>query len=291
MVERPLQILIALAIIDQSDREFKNHICVANCFQNADHVVHALNALLSSQGIQFSFFETYDEALFFARDEKYSEYYIHWDIGFRTNLRLIFFKLVFPNSKIFVFEEGRGTYRDDIYSGLKKYLFKKMGIAVNCGGHNAVEKIFVYSPSEYIASVTKPAKLVDLIKLSIAGVMEKYEHAILCAFDHGKFLQTLSTRRSDECIVYMSDWKFEHSDLNFIQVDGTTKILKLHPHAMTIGRLLREDFVICPNELPAEMLITKIQTIYRTTKIFHQGSSVSRYINSESVELVDLRRK
>jgi len=290
IVERPLQILIALAIIKQMDGNFDNHILIANCFQNAHFVANTLKSASVFKNTKFYLFDNYDQAFYFAKNNVYEEFLIHWDVGFRTNFRLRGLKIKDPSTKIFVFEEGIGTYRDNIFSGLKKFLFKKIGVATNCGGHDTVEKIFLYAPSEYEKKVTKPAPEAVQIILKISDVIDIYSEVIVQAFDGNHFLKSIKKHKQKECLIYMSDWKFKESDLDFIEKSESVKILKLHPHVMSRRDLIRDDFLIAPNELPAELLIARAQVQYQNIIVLHHGSSVTNYICSENIRFLDIRK-
>ncbi|NMM05998.1 hypothetical protein [Polaromonas sp.] len=288
IVERPLQILIVFAILDQLEDDCVNDILVANCFHGAAEVVSRFNNL-STSGINYMLFGDYKKAFLFAEKNKYEEIFIHWDIGFRTSIRLNRLNFTTPRSKIYVFEEGAGTYRDDLYTGIKKRIFSKIGVAINNGGHNKIDGIFLYSPEYYRLSVSKPAKSIVQINLNVSEVIEQNDEFLIAIFDGTNFIKKLKIEKSIECVIYLSNWCFSPSDLDFIQNSKSTKILKLHPHIKIDHTNIRSDFIVCPNGIPAELLISKLQTLYEKITIFHHGSSVARYVNSNSTKFIDLR--
>ena len=280
----PLQIIIALSIKNQykdKDKE-KIDILIIGYFHDANNVCERLKKNFS-QEINFKYFHKYFEAIKYAGHIRYDELFIHWDVGFRTNLYIYKLLSKSPKTVISVFEEGIGTYRDDIYSNPQKKLFKFLNLPVNIGGHPKTKKLYIYSPLEYKKNVTKPTIEIQEIFATVDVTIDKYLEEFESVFDPDDFLINLINRTEKECLIYMSSWDFNISMLDSLVKKDVVKILKLHPHIVKAPKILSEDFFVSPNSLPAEILIKTASKYFEKVTVIHNGSSVTRYVTAENI--------
>ena len=65
---------------------------------------------------------------------------------------------------------------------------------------------------------------------------------------------------------------------------------KEHPNILKINNTQRFNFnhFEVPNELPAELLIQKLLGLFKTVIVYHHGSSIVRYIQSDKILYKDL---
>jgi hypothetical protein len=282
IVERPLQIMISLAISNQLDNECGVDFLVADCFHDAENIYNRLSTEFKDR-FSFRYFATYKNAVDHCSTHLYSEVFIHWDIGFGTNIRLKRLLAKSPETSISVYEEGMGTYADYRYPALKKWIFNSLGLPVNNGGNHLTKNIYVYHPAEYQKNVTKPAPIIEKIKTSLPELISQFSRELCEAFDPDDFLTALRTQHTEKCVIYLSDWSFENHHLLGVKASQATRVLKLHPYVKT-EFTPTNGFLVAPNSLPAEILITHASEIFQSVEVIHQGSSVMRYIHRPNVE-------
>jgi len=282
IVERPLQILTAIAIFEQCRFAGRPEVVVANCFNDAPAITHRLAKTFSHM---FDFYSVpdYQSAIECCKNNQYDHVFLHWDIGFGTNLRLRSIQRRNRGVAFSIFEEGIGTYRDDIYPPFKKMLFKFLGLPVNNGGSSFSKEIYVYDPDEYRRKVTKPAPKVIQIVQPLSKLIVRYEHLFLQVFDPDRFVERyLKNLRGKVCIIYLSDWNFSFEQTSGVFSEASINILKLHPHNKSE---ITSDgsFMVAPNSLPAELLIISMARQFAEVRVFHCGSSAQRYIDIPNV--------
>lgn len=285
IVERPLQIMTAIAIYEQCQFEGLPEVAVANCFSDAPAIAHRFSKIFSHV-FDFSSVPDYKSAIDRCKNGQYDHVFLHWDIGFGTNLRLRSIQRRNTGVEISVFEEGIGTYRDDIYPPFKKMLFNFLGLPVNNGGSNFSKKIYVYDPEEYLRKVTKPAPEVIKIVQPLSKLIVKYERQFLQVFDPDCFVEhNLENLRGKVCVIYLSDWDFLLEQTCGVFSEDSFNILKLHPHNKS--KIVSDgSFMVAPNSLPAELLIISAARKFAEVRVFHRGSSAQRYINIPNVKFI-----
>lgn len=285
IVERPLQILIALAIVEQlHDRKSKNVIfMIADSFHDAEGIYHRINASYGDE-IEFRYFSSYSGAIEHSVVSKFDELFIHWDVGFGTQFRLRRILRNNPNLVINTFEEGVGSYRSDIYKGVKKFLLNALGFPMNTGGSKYTNSMYVYRVKEYFEKVKRPARNVIGIKRNLSALLDLHREKLISVFDPSDFLSQIEMKGDGQCLIYMSNWNFKAEDLDVYSSFSGVKLLKLHPHIknMPVGRV--GDFLVVPNSMPAELLIGRACSIFDDVSVFHKGSSALMYIESDNLK-------
>jgi hypothetical protein len=286
ITERPTQIITAIAICEQLKLVNNIQIIVANCFSDASNIVDRFSK--TERQITFRLHPTYEAALNVAINELPAHIFIHWDVGFGTQRRLR--RLIKKNKgeKISVFEEGIGTYRQDIYKPLKKVIFNLLGLPVNVGGSRHISDIYVYNKEKYVQNAISRPETIYEISSSLQDMFARRIDQLLYVFSSEDFVASLEKNSNDRCTIYLASWEFDESELSELQIDDGIKILKLHPHCKTEPHL--EDFLIAPKSLPAELLIIFANRVFKHLLIHHNGSSVPLYINAPNIVFKNLRQ-
>ena len=283
--ERPLQILIAHAIITQLDCIDCIEVCIAGTFNNSKKLFQRIMLEKLNSKINYKYFNKYSDAFKYAVSSKGSEVFIHWDVGFRMSLQLSL--MIWINKlKINIYEEGVGTYKNSIFMGIKKFLFLKAGVSVNCGGHKSTQAIYVYKPSEYKKNAHKAAKSIIKINESIDSFLEKNRSKLEYIFDASTLKSKILKDRLDSCTIYMTNYEINMVELDGLQRGAGRFIVKPHPHMMADIRIGSES-LICNNEIPAELLIDIACNHYKQVRVIHFGSSVERYINRDNSTFIN----
>lgn len=285
IVATPLQVLICMAILRQLDNVESVDVFVVGYFDDAEKVCARLNENFSSVA-KFRYFLKYRHALTEAARHGFDKLFIHWDIGFRTNLALRMFSARCKATSICVFEEGIGTYRNDIYRGFKKRLFRAVGLPLNIGAHGLVDCIYLYEPCEYLNSVYAAPASVVRIAYNVSDLIAECMGGLIAVFDPGGFINGLLSAPNEKCILYLTGWGVERMVINSLGASVGYKVLKLHPHIINRDDFAALGFDLPPNCLPAEVLISSLCAKFGEVEVYHHGSSVIRYARGVNINYI-----
>lgn len=286
VTERPTQIITALALCDNLDLKEEVQIIVANRFDDASKIVRRLSD--TETRLNFRLVSNYDDAIEIAAGEQPTHLFIHWDVGFGTQKRLRRLKQNNTGLRISIFEEGIGTYRQDIYPPLKKLIFKMLGLPVNVGGSRYINDIYVYDREKYISNARVQPRDVIQINPRLVDVIAEKEAQLVFIFSGQELIEALEASDRSVCTIYLSDWHFKETDLEGLVPNRGARVLKLHPHCK--AHLSKNDILIAPNSLPAELLVMVASRLFEFVIIYHHGSSVPLYISPRNVEFKILDR-
>lgn len=279
VTERPTQILTSIAICEQLKHDKKTQIIVANCFDDAVNIVKRFNEV--EYIAAFELVENYEKALERAAEEFPSHLFIHWDVGLGTQKRLRRLKQTDNNIKIFVFEEGVGTYREDIYRPLKRKVLGVLGFPVNIGGSRYTNGIYVYDKDKYNLYAKKKPKEVIQITESLTKLISKNISKLLYIFAGEKFITEVKKNTCRNCCVYLSNWSFSIDDIDLYSKKKCLKILKLHPYCK--AEYEDSSILIAPKSLPAEILLISILSYFEKITVYHHNSSSELYLNEKNI--------
>src|SRR5690606_35901220 len=114
----------ALSVINQLNIRTKAYLVIVDSFFNARSVYERMKSTdWEFSGLSFEFFVSRSEAHQFVRMHKVNNIFIDADVGVRKYFDLLRMKLNNRLLSINVYEEGIGTYRTDLYPGVKKLIF------------------------------------------------------------------------------------------------------------------------------------------------------------------------
>ena len=286
IITKPLQLMVVIAIIDQLPIEIEKELLVVNGFFDAQKIAERLN-IKQDKWRSVTFFCSTSRALRHCRRQGYDSVLIDSDVGFRKNTDLIKLKLFSPKTILAVYEEGVGTYRSDLYGGLKKKIMSIFGIGTYFGGNWLTEKVYLFAPNEYRTIFGKTSSELIGLKYTISELVIKYETAFEDLFGTNELkskLVLLREIRSENCVIYLSNWSIDADIVNSCKKSRSCSIIKPHPHIKKIPLALSTQFdlVVSPS-VPAEILITMASRVFKEVYVSHHGSSVVRYINMANV--------
>ncbi|UVO19525.1 alpha-2,8-polysialyltransferase family protein [Stutzerimonas stutzeri] len=283
VVTKPLQYMVCDLIRGGGDAS----LIVVNMFFKSKSVYERIKA--SGRWGRVYFCENRFSSFVAAAFLRPQRLFIDGDIGTRIFLYLALVKLLSPGVKIYVYEEGLGTYRSDIYRisrwrKLKAMFLNRFGVGTHFGGSFFCCGVYVFNPSRYLASV----KIKSNFEVNkIASSLVSY-----CGRD-GKILKYLFTGESDFkekdakcCIIYLSDWELRDSAKNILlSFDETVfKVVKPHPHIFNYSESWGGADWVVDGSLPAELLILEAVSKYPEVIVFHHGSSVVSYVQAANLK-------
>jgi hypothetical protein len=287
IVTKPLQILIAKAIKDQLNPEYHSYLIVIDYFNNSKSVYENLkNEDWGYAGIYWA--SDKNNAIEYIRKIKAHSVFVDSDIGVRNLFFLTRVKLVsvFPN--IYVYEEGMGTYRTDLYSKNKSFFLRLFGVATYFGASILTAGIFVYEPGRYLSLFPAYNKICNKIEKNLAFLIEDRKLNLQSIFDDSGAAIKIE-RKSKECSVYLSSWSVDKTFLDKFQNKIGDKYVKLHPHIKKYSELgLKKGIQQLPSALPAEIVLLNLSKVYDRVVVYHHGSGVSLYLSSNVFDFKDM---
>lgn len=184
-----------------------------------------------------------------------------------------------PGLKINVYEEGVGTYRNDLYKGLKRKIFELLGVGAYMGGFRGTNCVYVMHPEEY--RNTFPYHKTEVVKID-RGPFDVLLSDLQYWMRVFSF-ESISNPLKPTCCLYLSTWSLDHPNAyDIIDVKGRDAYVKLHPRLS--GSPAIPGFRSIGRYSPAELVIANLSRLYDHVLIYHHGSSVERYFQAHNVE-------
>ena len=237
---------------------------------------------INLNGLQVAYVKQRKDAFFFANRIKPREIFVDGDVGFKNFITLMLLKAFNDRLKISVFEEGIGTYRNDLYSGAKKRVFQIIGIGVHFGGSRLTSCVYVTSPSQYNSVFPEKAARTRLIKDGPKNIISMHKDAWISIFGY----KPVKSPHSSECNIYISDWNLKAESLkNIFKWEGDYYV-KLHPRCNDEVEI--PDVIVLESSAPAEMILSDLSEKYTKVRVFHHGSSVTKYFDEPNVDFTML---
>lgn len=285
LVTKPLQLMVAETIAEQYN-SYETILLLVNHFSDFDAVYS--NVKSYGRWGKVIRLESRSAALSYVlKNKSVNELYLDSDVGFRIGFDLYKLHLLsFGRVSQFVYEEGIGTYRKDLYQdGFVKNGLRMLGMGSFFGGHYLSKKIYVYKPNNYsFDSSLRPIsnKIEPALQLFIQESEVRYKY-------YFGLSEKLVEIKGEKLIIYLTshyiDWKFVNGKLNVLNSDF--KVIKPHPHIKECISSDSFDFVI-PNKIPIELFICMINGRFDDVVVYHHGSSVENYIDAINLTYVNI---
>lgn len=280
VVTKPLQLIVALSIIEQLEIASTSTVIIVNYFHDSHSVFERL------QQIKWYF----SDVTFLLEPDNPSAYrrvaqirpnklYVDGDVGVRRHIKFLQLKLYNLALRINVYEEGMGTYRTDIYSGLKKAILSAIGVATFFGGGLLTNKIYVSDPERYCSKFPDfPKNKVMKLEAEPRNFVSRHFLALKNVFNYHRTGQP----QHDICNVYITSWEIDYDFIiRFNKLDGD-KFVKPHPHILDFERPIIGNTI--ERSVPAELVFIDLANRYQRLNIFHHGSSVEMYLDAPNIE-------
>ncbi|WP_428031358.1 hypothetical protein [Ancylobacter sp.] len=281
----PLQILFSLSIAHDLGPDVQRHMVIIGTFKNAEAVCHRFNALPIGPGWQSArYFRSFPRASRYIASLKGDDLFIDADVGIRKYLYLILFKLLSRKTRLNVYEEGLGTYRKDLYSGVRQAAIAVTGAGIHYGNCVLTSNIHVLKPDLYLSAFPRMEGKIRRIVHSPIEIIRRHLAALCQLFSYSPL--TDADRRSASCILYLSSWSQDEVFIKTLTDSSDDVYLKPHPHFR--GDLRHCSFRVIAGGPPAELILVNLLDIYDLITVFHHGSSVTWYFSHERIEFVQI---
>lgn len=278
LVSKPLQLMVALCIAQQEAFDSKPIFVIVDAFNGSREVADKLSSEFTELQAP-KYFASRPSALSFLRKQDFDNLFIDSDVGFKNFLTLASLKICHPKISIHVFEEGLGTYRTDLYSGIKKSLFCLIGIGAFFGACRFVTSVYVYNTEEYAKNI--PA--IDLKARKIQGSLSQFLATNSVALKRLFAFDGIKPSSPDVlcCSLYLSNWETDKVFLHYFNTLKGDLFVKLHPH-------IRDNVAIdgiqsIDARIPAELILIELINSYQSVQVYDHNSSIRRYINSQNL--------
>lgn len=281
IVSKPLQILVALSIIKQLGIQTTSYLVIVDEFFNAGPIYERMKSVnweFSDLAVEFC--RHHNDAYKFASTNKIENIFIDSDIGTKKYLQLLNIKFKHRATNISVYEEGLGTYRPDLYSGVKKSIFDILGVGTQFGGSSFTDSLYLYHPNEYQNTFPGYRKRLEKINLSPLDILRLYFNEFSFIFDY----VGVSRQSSNECHLYLSSWDLDYNFIERFLAFPGDKYFKPHPHIKTTD--LSEYGTLINRTAPVEMILADLKEKYEIVNVYHHGSSAEKYFNEKNVIFV-----
>jgi hypothetical protein len=284
LITKPLQYINATNIPDDLDKD-----CFLVDYFSDSNIFFKNIQKYSTNWCQILHFKNKYSALFYILNRKKSYEKIFLDSDFGLLYRIIL--LLYWNVKIYVYEEGFGTYRKKIRESktLKDKVLLKIDTLLGqnyIGGYRRTKGIFLYHP-EAFSKLVAPSSKKELLNFKT----KFHEHLETLHEVSILFPEDLRKRtKGKDVLLFLTSWKIESGYRDILKkYNNHLKILKPHPHIKNnIG--IEEDFdITVRNSLPAEILIAELGAYSRSLIVIHQNSSALMYItNIETIKEINI---
>lgn len=278
-VTKPLQYINCLNIATVGPRI----LLLINNFYNAEKFFE--KAQKSNLWAKTLFFTSETEAYkyIYKNIVKEDSLFIDSDYGFRTSLKLSKVR----TKNIFVYEEGIGTYRNDLlssndYNFIKRELLRLWGVKEYMGGSKFVKGLFVYDHERHKKNVLDFSKerlsfRADLL----TAILENQIHFI----DEGIIKHYVKLVKNKEVVLYLTNWKYNEEIEKFIMNsfeinDNTIILIKPHPSFKDYDKINIQYNEIISAEILAEILFILFYEHSKQFIILHENSSSLQYWSS-----------
>jgi hypothetical protein len=283
IITKPLQLMVVLSIIEQEAVKNKKELLIIDYFSDAEQVSMRLSKVISKD-CSVLFFKNEKQAFSLAASKKYKKLFVDSDVGFFKNLTLLNLKIKSSKTVLAVYEEGLGTYRVDLYKGIKKIILPFLGCAIYFGGNWLVKELYVFKPGHIKAPIN--AKILEINK-EISTLISEDFNKFKYIFDATDFLLKLDAMSAcaRRCIIYLSNWELNESVMMDLKKNSDFVIVKPHPHINELNISTHfPDLMFAKSAIPAEILILWAIERFASVRVLHHGSSAERYIKDIKCE-------
>lgn len=266
-------------VVNQLLFERKPVFIITNSFRGAEGVAERLEQIYGRQ-LKAAYFETASEAFAELGVSKFDHVFIDSDVGFQKAVILARLKMRSPSTHLHVFEEGVGTYRTDLYEGIRKYTFPIVGIATHFGASPLIDRVFVLNASEYRTKFPARERKIHQIAGEMSAFITAEDHELKELFGF-KGIQIPEGSDRRVCRLYLSNWTIDEAKLE--RFKGLSGDIFFKPHPQNLEYKTLDGIVSIDGGTLAEVVITELAKRYQNVEIYDHGTSVRRYIKSPRV--------
>lgn len=284
LVTKPLQLIIAMLVVADLQFSQKPVFIIVKSFSGAERVSQRLTQAF--ENIDVKYIENHADAYAYIGKARFTHVFIDSDVGLKKTLILARLRYLRQIKHIYVFEEGLGTYRTDIYHGIKARVFSNLGIATSFGKNALIEKVFVLQPDEYIENFPELIGKVVAIRGKVSDLVSENLDRFRLLFDVPDIPSPRDSRKA-RCCIYLTSWTLDANIIAHLRTLDGDVFIKPHPHIQ--DSVAVEGFMFLDAGVPAELLLIDLLQRYTHVDVFDHTSSVRRYIQQNHLFYTDMR--
>ena len=270
IVTKPLQLLFAVSIIRQLGAASRATVIITDSFSDAEGVSRRLATIdWDMSALEIRFCPDRSKAELLATQLNARQIFVDGDVGVRRFLILLQTQMRLRRPEIWVYEEGIGTYRTDLYGQTKRQFLGLFGVGTRFGGCMFTKGMYVMQPALYQSRFPQNRKmLVEVIASPAETISRDFD-----SWCHIFAYAPVASPVSDTCAIYLSNWVIEEQALAHLMATTGDKFIKPHPN-------IRQDIsisgvVTLTGGAPAELILTELRQKYRRMTVYHRGSSTA----------------
>lgn len=283
LVNNTQQLLFSLSIIDQEDCCNISSVAITGVFKGAQRAFERVSSEKIFSNIEFLYFENRMAAFRELFKSNADRVYLDSDVSFKNYMLLSRLKWNNKSISIVVFEDGVGTYRTDLYKGLKRSAFNLMGVGTYMGGSPYTTSIYVTDPQRYLQKFKTVKKQVIKIQKNpyqmIVANIKEWNNVFDDALD--------VNRSSNTAKLYLSAWSIDVTKMKSFFSSIGDKYIKLHPRLQG-SAISYQGVRSIGHGSPAELIIAKLLAVYEKVDVYHHGSSVELYVDDPRVKFIKI---
>lgn len=292
VISKPLQYFNATNIPDVNDKI----ALISNSFKNADTFFEMVKKHSTYWDSVF-LFNTNKEALQWLIDNKHNVDNIYLDADYGFSKHEILRKI--KGKRIFVYEEGLGTYEPNLrlattknivknftpFTKIKvklfKYIYDVLGMKDHHGGNPHTEGLYLYDVARHKTAVPEFNKKRLSFKNSFVDHLVDFEDKFLL---YKKDEELLKKTHGRTVVLYLSSWSI-HSEIKALLTNypDAIKIAKPHPQieasAYTSFYNAGIDYII-QGENMVEFLIYDLLLSSQNLIVVHHNSAALQYLRN-----------
>lgn len=271
-------------------------LIVVNNFSNAK----AISGIVRQTGLwdKVIFVEKRPRAFTHAALIRPDELYIDTDVGSRMFRHLLMVKCSKPSCKVFVYEEGQNTYQySKIYfddnrgwiANMRRHVYPKLGYGVFYGGSYWCDGIYLCNPKIYKDTFGSRAKKTYEIETPPAEYCARNRSELFSIFCGSN---EILHAHGSECIIYLSAYTISESFLQdeLFASANAYRVIKPHPRIKNpVEKYSHFADSVIASSVPAELLLLEVAEKFERVHVYHHGSSIERYINSDNMTYTKIR--
>lgn len=283
IVSKPIQILVALNLAEQIDGLELVTLIIVDEFHGAEDVFNKFqDSSYFASNTEFEFVVSKRAAFKKIAHSKIVSLFIDSDVGLKNYASLILLKGMRRNLTINVFEEGIGTYRDDLYLGWKKFALDSIGAGTHFGGASVTKSIYVFDHSAYCDIFDKDSIKAKPIRGTVMAYLDRHSSELARVFSY----RAPESSGANNCHVYLSSWRFSRRFFEDFGSAAGDLFVKPHPHIRSVPEWIYGTIVSAT--VPSELVINDLSSRYSSVNVYHHGSSSEFYIRRKNVNFVKI---
>lgn len=286
---KPLQIMICMAIRDQLGLSRRSHLMLVSSFHDAGFVLERIREH-DRRWVSVAAFPTRRDAVVGCAGGDYRAVFIDTDVGPQIARELKRLRGCVPGLRLCVYEEGLGTYRDDLCSARGTVLMRVLGASTYFGGLTATDEVWLFRPKLYAGLFPQAAHKTRAIEPSLEAWLRANEGLLESLFLDSPLEHSLpAAPPGGRCVLYLTGWSWHPGLQEIIRSFGGTSILKMHPHIEEEAPELTALFdIVIPARVPAELVVMALARRFADVWVIHHGSSTAGYVNPPNVKYFDV---